>query len=49
MPIKSASKLWVWLEKVNTLNFFLVSFLIAAISAVTALAIIWFVTDPTRY
>ena len=49
MPIKSASKLWMWLEKVNTLKFMIASILIASLSAVIALTIVWFVTDPTRY
>ena len=49
MPIKSASKLWVWLEKVNTVKFIIVSSLIAVMAAVIALTIVWFVTDPTRY
>ena len=49
MPIKSASKLWMWLEKVNTVKFIIVSSLIAVMAAVIALTIVWFVTDPTRY
>ena len=49
MPIKSASKLWMWLEKVNTLKFIIVTSLIAVMAAVIALTIVWFVTDPTRY
>jgi len=49
MPIKSASKLWMWLEKVNTLKFMIASILIAVMAAVIALTIVWFVTDPTRY
>jgi hypothetical protein len=49
MPIKSASKLWVWLEKVNTVKFMMGSVLIATMAAVIALTIVWFVTDPTRY
>jgi hypothetical protein len=49
MPLESASKLWVWLEKVNTLKFMIASLLIASLASVIALAIVWFVTDPTRY
>ena len=49
MPIKSASKLWVWLEKVNTVKFMMESLLIATMAAVIALTIVWVVTDPTRY
>jgi hypothetical protein len=49
MPIKSASKLWMWLEKVNTLRFAIVTLLIAVMAAAIALTIVWFVTDPTRY
>ena len=49
MPIKNASKLWMWLEKVNTLKFMIASILIASLAAVIALTIVWFVTDPTRY
>lgn len=49
MPIKSASKLWVWLEKVNTVRFIIVSSLIAVMAAAIALTIVWVVTDPTRY
>ena len=49
MPLESASKLWMWLEKVNTLKFMIVSILIASLAAVIALAIVWFVTNPTRY
>lgn len=49
MPLESASKLWMWLEKVNTLKFIMVSLLIAGVAIVTALTIVWFVTDPTRY
>jgi hypothetical protein len=49
MPLESASKLWMWLEKVNTLKFIMVSLLVAIMAVVTALAIVWFVTDPTRY
>ena len=49
MPLESASKLWVWLEKVNTLKFMIASILIASLAAVIALTIVWLVTDPTRY
>ena len=49
MPIKSASKLWMWLEKVNTLKFIIVTSLIAVMAAAIALTIVWVVTDPTRY
>ena len=49
MPLESASKLWVWLEKVNTLKFMISSILIASLAAVIALTIVWFVTYPTRY
>jgi len=49
MPLESASKLWMWLEKVNTLKFIMVSLLIAGVAAAIALTIVWFVTDPTRY
>jgi hypothetical protein len=49
MPLESASKLWMWLEKVNTLKFIMASLLVATMAVVTALAIVWFVTDPTRY
>jgi hypothetical protein len=49
MPVKSASKLWMWLEKVNTLKFMIASILVASLAAVIALTVVWFVTDPTRY
>ena len=49
MPLESASKLWVWLEKVNTLKFIIVTSLIAVMAAAIALTIVWVVTDPTRY
>ena len=49
MPTESASKLWMWLEKVNTLKFIIASSLIAVVAIVIALTIVWVVTDPTRY